>query len=288
MEAWFILAIIAMLGYGVQNFMLKVAAERGHNSIRVNTAWMLTVTVASGLFYIFSESSASGLLFLLFAAGNALTYLFANICKIESLKYTPVTIAVPIARMYVAITPLLAFFIFRERITLLQLAGLTLATFAVVMLSEEGRRSGIGKRHLALGLVLASAAAASTSFNNIIGKSAAITGGIMGFIFFSYMLGFLLALLLQVTVNKDRNPIKHLIEDHEAVRLGIITGLINFAAYYFALKALTSGPAMIIFPIIGLGLAITIGLAAWIYGEKMTKQKIIAAATVVAAIILLR
>ncbi|GEM_PF-2529638 len=288
MEAWFILAATAMLMYGVQNFMLKVAAHKDHNSIRVNTAFMLSATVVSGVFYVFAEPGVSGLLFLVFAAGNALTYLFANICKIESFKYTPVAIAAPLSKMYVAITPILAFFIFRERITLLQLAGLTLATFTVLMLSEEGKRSGISRKHLTLGLVLAAAAAASTSFSNIIGKSAAITGGIMGFIFFSYMLGFLLALFLQVTVNKDRNPIKHLIEDHEAVRLGIITGLINFAAYYLALKALTEGPAMIIFPIIGLGLVITIGLAAWIYGEKLTKQKMIAAAAAVAAIVLLR
>ena len=67
--------------------------------------------------------------------------------------------------------------------------------------------------------------------------------------------------------------------------LGAITGLLNFAAYYLALKALTTGPAMVIFPIIGLGLVLTIGLAVWRYDEKLTKQKIMAA---VAAIILLR
>lgn len=288
METWFWLALLAMLGYGVQNFLFKVAAEESRNSIRVNTAFMLTVATISGAAYMFTPSSVSGPYFLIFAIANGITYLLANICKIESYKLAPAAVAAPISRMYIALTPILAFFLFRETVTVLQLIGLTLATFSAITLSNEVTKRGERRRNFVIGLVFAAAAAMSTSFNNLIGKAAAVTKDITSFIFFSYLFSFLISLYLQRTVNKDTNPIKNLIKDYNATRLGILIGIINFTSYYLLLRALISGKAMVIFPVIGLGLVITIALSNWHYKEKMSKGTIIGTAAAIGAIATLR
>ncbi len=287
MEPWFILALAAMIGYGVQHFLFKVAAENGYNSIRVNTVFMLTVAAISGIFYLLSDAGVSGPYFLLFVLANAITYLLANICKIESYRFSPATVAAPISKMYVALTPLLAYFIFRERITITQLIGLTLATFAVVTLTHAHRHETKKFRGIGLGLVFAGAAAASTSFNNLIGKSAAASGDIMSFIFFSYLASFALALGLQKLVNREERPIRELARNPGAIRLGIIIGIVNFISYYLLLTALTQGKAMVIFPLIGIGIAVTLGLAIWIYGEKLNREKVIGIGSCIAAAVLL-
>ncbi len=288
MTNWFFLAVLAMIGYGIQNFLFKVAAEREHNSIRVNTISMLTVAALSGILFIVSEPEVSGPYFIILVIANGLTYLFANICRIESFNLSPVKIALPIISIYVALTPILAFFIFRERITILQLAGLSLASFTIVILSREDAKKEEHRKQVFLGIIFAAVAAASMSFNNIIGKSAAITGDIASFMFFSYMFSFMMALGMQKFVNKDKNPLSHLINDYNATRMGVIIGIINFGVYFFMLKALVSGPAMLIFPIIGLGAVITMAIASWNQNGKLSIKNIAAIGISAVAVIMLR
>ncbi len=288
MANWFFLAVLAMIGYGIQNFMFKLAAKNDHNSIRVNTISMLTVAALSGILYAVSEPEVSGPYFIILVIANGLTYLFANICRIESFKLTPVKVALPIISIYVALTPILAFFIFRERISLLQLAGLTLASFTIVMLSREDAKKEERRKQIVLGILFAAVAAVSTSFNNIIGKSAAITGDITSFMFFSYVFSFIMALGMQKFINKDKNPLIHLINDYNATRIGVLIGIINFGVYYFMLKALVSGPAMLIFPIIGLGMVITMAISSWQETGNLTKKNIVAIGVSIVAVILLR
>ena len=285
---WYILAIISMLIFGVQHFLFKVAAQRGHSSIRLNTVFMLTVAVLSGIFYLSTNGSVNGGLFIIFVIGNAATYMLANICKIESFRITKATIAAPIAKLYMAITPILAFFIFRERISSLQIIGLCVATFAIVILGRNDGKVSVSKRNLKLGIIFAVAAAASTSINNLIGKSAALSGDILSFMFFSYMFSFIIGLILQRAVTGDENPIQELIDRNETVRLGIIIGLVNFAAYYILLKALVIGPAMVVIPIIGLSTGVTIFMSWILMSEKPTPEKAFGILACILAIFLLR
>ncbi|MBI2134208.1 EamA family transporter [Candidatus Woesearchaeota archaeon] len=287
MTDWFILSVMAMIFYGIQNFLFKFASQHGYDSVRVNSISTLTIVASSGILFLVSEPSVSGPYFLLLVIGNGITYLFANVCRIESFKLSPSRLANPIASMYIALTPILAFFIFRERITILQLLGLTTATFTIIILAKK--QSKEKKKGIAmLGIIFAGIAAASTSFNNIIGKSAAITGDIASFMFFSYLFSFFISLAMQTALDKKENPIRALVKDHRATRLGLVSGLTGFAAYYLMLRSLVSGPAMLIFPIIGLGVVLTEIISTWDAGGKLTTRSIAAIAASAISIILLR
>lgn len=287
MESWYFLAIAAMIGYGIQNFFFRIASGRNYNSLRVNTAAMIAVTALAGILYIFSKPVVSGPYFIVMVIGNGLTYLFSTIFRIESFKFSSKKIAAPIASMYVAITPVIAFYVFKERLTLLQGLGLALATLTLVLVSEELGKEGGRKKHLLLGIAFAGMAAVASSFNNIIGKSAAATGDLASFILFSYLFSSLTALILQATINKDKNPIVELIEDYYSARLGLIIGAITFFSYFLLLKALTTGPASQIIPIVGLGLVITVIASAWHYKNKISIRTAAGVIVAVAALVFL-
>jgi uncharacterized membrane protein len=74
----------------------------------------------------------------------------------------------------------------------------------------------------------------------------------------------------------------------DALIIGVIMGLINFAGYYSFLKALSTGPLSIIASITGMHFVISIILSALIYKEKLTLLRILGIFLTVLSIILLR
>ena len=78
-------------------------------------------------------------------------------------------------------------------------------------------------------------------------------------------------------------------ENHkDALIIGFVMGLINFAGYYSFLKALSMGPFSIIASITGMHFVIAVILSALIYKEKLTPLRIIGISLTILSIILLR
>jgi uncharacterized membrane protein len=73
----------------------------------------------------------------------------------------------------------------------------------------------------------------------------------------------------------------------EALIIGIIIGIINFAGYYTFLKALALGPLSIVISIISLHFTIAILLAVMIYKEELSPSRIVGIGLTILSIILL-
>jgi drug/metabolite transporter (DMT)-like permease len=73
----------------------------------------------------------------------------------------------------------------------------------------------------------------------------------------------------------------------EALIIGIIIGIINFAGYYTFLKALALGPLSIVISIISLHFTIAILLAVLIYKEELTPSRIVGIGLTILSIVLL-
>jgi uncharacterized membrane protein len=74
----------------------------------------------------------------------------------------------------------------------------------------------------------------------------------------------------------------------DALIIGFVMGLINFAGFYSFLKALSIGPLSLIAPITGMHFVIATILSVLIYREKVTRLNILGISLTIVSIILLR
>ena len=105
---------------------------------------------------------------------------------------------------------------------------------------------------------------------------------IIDYMFGSYVIAFCFCLMANTTRKKPK-----LFADKNSMKMGVLIGFLNAASYYIIMKALTTGPASIIFTLMGLNLIIVIGLAMIFYKEKMTVKRMIAILLAIVSIVLL-
>ena len=74
----------------------------------------------------------------------------------------------------------------------------------------------------------------------------------------------------------------------DALLIGFVMGIINFAGYYSFLRALSTGPLSIIVSITGMYFMIAIILSVLIYRETLTPLRILGISLSVVSIVLLR
>ena len=88
------------------------------------------------------------------------------------------------------------------------------------------------------------------------------------FIFISYSLGTLLIFFSsKQKVNKNIKI--------KSRKLGILIGIINFFAFYTLLIALSTGPGSLVFPLVGLNLALIVFFSIVLFKEKLNKYGIL-------------
>lgn len=285
MGSWYTFAIIALFFMGTQRFLYKVSAEK-----RCNTAWttfsfMATVAILSSiLFYALGESVAN-LRFLFFIALlNSGSFLVATVTHIEALKNIPASIAYPIIRLSAVIVVIFSILFFKDRPSFYQVIGIVLAMVVIVVLTREfgDKRTSYGK--IKIGLLCVSISLLAGAVASISSKFAAVYTNRMAFIAISYIASTFFALGLRrklQTEEANENP-------KDALIIGFVMGLINFAGYYSYLKALSTGPLSIIASITGMHFVIAIILAAAIYKERLTPSRIVGISLTIGSIILLR
>ncbi len=279
---WFALSLIAMVLYGIQNFIYKIVAEKNLNTGLVLMTGFATAGMLSGILLYLNFVPLTGIHIFVFAAIQASFYLMSRYVKIESFKYLPTVVALPISRTHFAITALLGIIVLKEQYTLSTILGISLFLIVVLILSGSNAKKGITAPNFRAGFALAVATAIFTTVSEFMVKIAATQYNVLLFMFLSYVWLILPSHLLNLKQGSNKRNKK------PCVVYGFFIGLFNFASFFTVMSALKTGPASVIFPVIGLNMLVTVLLAVIVYHEKITSRRLMALILSVIAIILLR
>jgi drug/metabolite transporter (DMT)-like permease len=280
---WYILSIIALILFGFQNFLYKVAAEK-----RCNTAWILlsfmgTVAVLSSiLFFVRGESIAGIWPLILVAIINGAVFMLLTTTRIESLRHIDASIAFPIIRTNSVLVVLMSLIIYGDRLSGYQVLGILLGMSVIGILARDDGQQRT-RKNVKLGLVLALISMVVTAFSHLIMKYAAVNFNLLAFIAISYAFNTFLVLGLRNRLKAERKIMQH----QGALLIGILIGLFNFFAFYLTMSALSVGPLSIISTIVNMYFVTVIVLSIVIYKEKVSMRRLIGFALTVAAVILL-
>lgn len=267
MASWYVFSLIALFLLGTQRFFYKVAAEKRCSTTWVTFSFMLTVTLLSaGLFFLQQGREHHIADLVLISFFNSVSFLLATVAHIEALKYVAANIVFTILQLNVVVVVIFSIFYFKDSITGLQGVGLLLAVLAMLALARQMHAdAGTGERRrrgvLFVCLALFAGAAASVS-----SKFAAMHTDKLAFMALSYLMGMAGSLW----INKTLPGAKADGGNHkEALMIGVLMGLFNFAGFYAFLTALETGPLSVIATIVGMHFFISIVLSAIIYREKI-------------------
>lgn len=285
MPDWYLFSIAALLLLGTQRFLYKVAAERNCSSPLTTAVFMGTVTVLSTAVFLVSGESPGDLTpLLLLSLVNSIAFALATVAHMEALRHLPAGITFPLTRLSLVVVILFSIFHFDERLTPFQWAGILLG-FSVVGLfagraGNEARpegKAGTGMLFIAV-CVLCGAAASISS------KLAAVSTSKAAFMALSYLLATFFSLGIERRWGKRRaggNP-------REAVKIGIVMGLLNFFGFYAFLSALSGGPLSVIALITGMHFVIAIALSVLLYRETISRPQGIGIALTLLTVFLLQ
>jgi drug/metabolite transporter (DMT)-like permease len=285
MPEWYLLSLAALILLGTQRFLYKVAAERNCSSSLTTAVFMGTVTVMSAAAFVVSEEPVGDLGSLaLLSLVNAVAFALATVAHMEALRHLPAGITFPLTRLSILVVIVFSFFFFNERPNLFQWVGILLGFFVVAVLAGEAGsetrpegRAGTGLLFIAVCVFCGAAAAISS-------KLAAVSTSKAGFMALSY----LLATFFSLGVDKKWGKRKEGTSSGEAVKIGMVMGLLNFFGFYAFLSALATGPLSMISLITGMHFVIAIALSVLLYRETVSRPKTIAIGLTLLAVFFLQ
>ncbi len=284
-ENWYALSMIALLLMGIQRFLYKVSAQRGCNSSWTTFTFMGTVTFLSAISLFISRETLSSLPFLVFIAlVNSLSFTLATLTHMEALKHLPGSVAYPIIRLNAAVVVIFAVIFFHDRLSGYQIIGILIAVAAIATLARGPNGQNTARPTPQRGFALVSVCMLCGAVASISSKFAAMHTNKMAFMALSYFLGTLFSWAFRNRLVMEGGDGGH----RDAVIIGVVMGLLNFAGFYAFLSALTIGPLSIIVSMVGLHFVIPIILCAIVYSEKLTPGRILGVLLTVVSVIFLR
>ncbi|MCA9459331.1 MAG: EamA family transporter [Nanoarchaeota archaeon] len=270
MESWFLFALLSAIFAGLFNFMLKISAEKNHNSSLVILYSYLSGLTISGIFLSFNLENLDSLLFIIFLAFiNSLFYFFATLTRIESLKYIDTTIYFPLYKTFSPIfIALISYFIFTENLTRFEFIGIISGILVPLLLinqAENKKQKNMKKGliYLLIGIIFV---LITTSTGKIIMEKDL---NLYIYIFFTPLFGLVFSYFTyKKTYNENHSS-------HKLKRIGILNGFFYFIMFYtFTLSM--KGNLAIVYTINSFSLLIPILLSVFIYKEHFDKKKTLA------------
>lgn len=284
-ENWYTLSLLALLFMGTQRFLYKVSAQRGCNTAWTTFTFMGTVTFLSVIFFFTSHEPVSGIPFLLFIALiNSVSFTLATLSHIEALNHLPASVAYPIIRLNAAVVVVFSVFFFHDRLSGYQITGILIAIAVITLLAKESNGQDTVRRDIRRGFSLVAVCVVCGAMASISSKFAAMHTNKMAFIALSYFMGTLFSFAFRNRLETETTGGLRL----DAVIIGIIMGLLNFAGFYAFLSALAIGPLSIVVSIMGLHFIIPIILSKVIYSEKLTPLRILGILLTTVSVIFLK
>jgi len=270
---------------GIQRFLYKVSAEKKCNSAWTTFSFMATVSLLSSVLFILSDEPVSGLTFLLFISiVNSGSFVLSAVSHMEALKRMPAGVVYPIIRLNVVVVVLFSIAFFKDRLSLFQAFGIAMAVVSMHILTKSSLEPNSISSRAKHGFLFTLVALICGSIASISSKFAAMHTDKLAFMAISYLFGTLVSFTLaknQTVAGTDGNL-------KDALIIGFVMGLINFAGFYSFLKALSSGPLSIIVSITGLHFIIAIILSSLIYKERLTSLRVLGISTTILSILFLR
>lgn len=267
---WFTLTVICLFLYGIQRFLYKVSAERNCNTAWTTLSFMGTVALMSTFLWFSSDEVLKNLPWLLILALiNSLTFFADTIVTIEALRYLPTNVVYPMTRMSAVLVVIFSVVYFRDQLNPYQVMGIVLAIGVILTLTRFTEEEKRGNRNLRKGLILIFLAVMTGTVAAISSKFAALYTNQMAFIALTYTLSMLFSLGLRKPFEKEGASTRY----QEALLIGFLMGLVNFAAFVALLQAMARGPLSIIIPVVGMNFVIANILATIVYREKLTWVK---------------
>ena len=270
---------------GAQRFLYKVSAERICNTVWTTFSFMATVALLSSVLCFALKPSINNVRFLLFIAlVNSTAFLVGTINHIEALKHIPAAIAYPLIRLNAVVVVFFSVLFFKDRLSASQILGIILAVAVMVILTRdmEGKQALYGNKRR--GLISVGIALLCGSIASISSKFAALHTDMLAFMAASYAMATLFSLTIRNRLQTEPANPSH----KDALLIGFVMGIINFAGYYSFLRALSTGPLSIIVSITGMYFMIAIILSVLIYREILTPLRILGISLSVVSIVLLR
>jgi drug/metabolite transporter (DMT)-like permease len=215
---------------------------------------------------------------------NSASFVLGTVTHIEALKHVPAGVVYPILRLNMVVVVLFGVFVLDDRVSLHQVLGILLAIAVILILTKDVDRSKGSMGRVRRGLFLLFASLVCGSVASISSKFAALYSSKLGFMALSYFLGTLFSagLIRKSGTDAARK------ERKDAILIGVVMGLINFAGFYSFLSALSVGPLSIIVSMVGMHFVIAVILSAIVYKEKLSARRILGIALTVASVVFLR
>jgi drug/metabolite transporter (DMT)-like permease len=215
---------------------------------------------------------------------NSASFVLGTVTHIEALKHVPAGVVYPILRLNMVVVVLFGVFVLGDRLSPVQVLGIFLAIAVMVILRKDTGDAEGSVGSLRRGLFLLSVSLLCGSVASISSKYAALYAGKLGFMALSYFLGSVFSAgLIGKSGSKGNSK-----ERKEAVLIGIVMGLINFAGFYAFLAALSVGPLAVIVSITGMHFVIAVMLSVILYKEKLGPRRVMGIALTVASVLFLR
>jgi len=285
MTEWYGFSIAALVLLGMQRFLYKVSAEKKCSTARTTFSFMATVTVLSAIFFVVLRESFSGVrMLVMMALLNSASFVLGTVTHIEALKHIPSGVVYPILRLNMVVIVVFGIFVLGDHVSLHQIVGILLAIAVIFILTKDAGRSNESMGSVRRGLFLVFVSLMCGSVASISSKFAALYSSKLGFMALSYFLGTLFSAGLVRKSGKEDTGKKH----KEAIIIGVLMGLINFAGFYAFLAALAAGPLSIVVSVTGMHFVIAVILSVIVYKEKLGTMRILGIALTIASVLLLR
>jgi len=285
MFSWYTLSVMALFLMGTQRFLYKVSAERKCNTAWTTFSFMATVTILSSILFFALKQSITNLRFLLvIALVNSGSFVVGTITHMEALKHIQGSVVYPIIRLNAVLVVLFSILYFKDRLSLYQIMGIIMAMTVIYILTrqvEDQRPAHGNTKH---GFLLVFISLFSGTVASISSKFAAMYTNKIGFMAVSYFIGTILSFGLRKNLETEETNK----DNKDAMFIGLIMGLINFAGFYSFLNALSLGPLSIIVSITGMHFVIAVILSALIYKEQLTPSRILGVLLTIVSMIFLR
>jgi drug/metabolite transporter (DMT)-like permease len=271
------LALIAMVFYGLSDWMYKSAASEGVQSHHFMAIQSMLFTPGILLYGYVTQSFYFEKSFFCGMTNGFITFL-ALYNFLGSLKSGAVSVIVPIFRLSFIITTILAVFFLDERFTLLKFLALCASLCAVFLLLGGEKKTSISQKAL-IQVIIATVLMGVASFIYKVGTlwggtpATIITGQVS--IFFPLALGF--------AFYKDRgfNPIP------VAWKYGASASIFFLIALILLLSGLKIGEASTLVPISQMGFIVTALMGYFLLKEPFTVRKYLGLACAFSALIFL-
>ena len=283
--AWFALSLIALAGFGAQNFLYKISAVRELRTRTVTFYFVLFSTIVVWIAFVLQaeQPQISGLV-LLYGVIDAVSFYTTTLCRIEALKFIPAHLAFPLLRISTLIVAVVGVYVFGDPFSIQLVFGLLLMLLTAVLIGSERKADKATSLNYRLGLLLTVIAAVASASAHIVSKLAADNTQLLDYMATANTIVLLFALLetrvaTGVHIGLPNKP-----------ELYIAGGLAaaNLLAWYCYLLALRAGPLSAAALIVSLAFIIPIVLSAIVYRERLTARRLLAVILTVAIVLLLK